>query len=81
MDDADLTDLRAEREEALRRRVREAREREAATRAHPTHCVDCHDPLPAARIALGAKRCVECERAAEHEQARRNQLFRRGYEY
>jgi RNA polymerase-binding transcription factor DksA len=35
-----------------------------------THCVECGDDMPEARKAIGACRCVDCQREYEHEQKR-----------
>ena len=75
MDDADLTDLLAEKEEALRRKVAEQQAAAAAARQPMTHCVDCGEPLSPARLALNAERCVECQKAWEYEKAHRARLW------
>lgn len=68
------TDRAQEREQRHRD---EALARYAA--AHPrvlapsaTHCLDCEDPIPQGRrdACPGCERCINCQVAHEHEQAR-----------
>jgi RNA polymerase-binding transcription factor DksA len=42
--------------------------------SHPdfdgAHCVECEEPLPPTRLALGRIRCVACQAQREHEARR-----------
>ena len=66
---ADIADIANERAElhlatALSRAVGKS-----APETHPDFngldCVDCLEPIPAARLALGRVRCVECQERRE----------------
>lgn len=61
MDDADLTQARMEAEEALRARWKPL----AVPKVRCSHCLDCGEPIPEARQALGLTMCIECAERAE----------------
>ena len=46
----------------------------SAPESHPgfdgSHCVDCGDDVPVARLALGRIRCVPCQEVLESRKAR-----------
>lgn len=55
----------AERDAALARVRRAAAARERHPEFDGTHCVECEIEIPAARLALGKVRCIDCQTEQE----------------
>jgi phage/conjugal plasmid C-4 type zinc finger TraR family protein len=72
MDDADRAELEIERELARALAARQARAAtpEPAPQTGPRPCIDCGEPIPAARLRAlpHALRCIDC--AADREAGR-----------
>jgi phage/conjugal plasmid C-4 type zinc finger TraR family protein len=66
----DESDRATQVEEAFTDAALEAARERAKPEVHPdfdgVHCVDCDEPIPKPRLAMGKVRCVECQRIREH---------------
>ena len=73
MDDADITQVRLEAEEALQRKRAEAAAITQAALPPTTVCLEenCGEPLPPQRIAHGFRLCVTCQTLKEKANALR----------
>lgn len=58
----------AARQQALAA-VRRADAQQGQQRFDGQHCIDCDEPIPAARLALGRRRCVPCQQTMERRHA------------
>lgn len=71
---ADLADLASDRIEQHQADSERLARGRSGPESHPdfdgSHCVDCSDDIPKARLTLGRVRCVLCQEVLESKKAR-----------